>query len=91
MEKLFSTTYRPDDIVWKVKKDELTKVLSDQSIGSFEKHMIQEGVKQILFAEGTEEILSRAEHSDGSGFNYSLRKVSEEMIKFLLSFSIIEK
>lgn len=61
---------------------------SSIEITQFEKHMIQEGVKQVIFAQGTEEFKRIDEHGSISEF---YRVVPKEMIRFLLDYDVIEE
>ena len=67
---------------YRIKKDSLRKLEQSSTTSNFEKHLVQEGVKQILFANGSEEIMI-----DGGMF----RMVPKEMIRFLLDHDIIEE
>jgi len=72
------------DRKYKVKKTSLNKLESNtNSLTQFEKHLIQEGIKQILYCGGTEQILEK----DGHNYN----QVPKEMIKFLLDYDVIEE
>lgn len=63
----------------------------------FEKHMIQECIKQVLFAQGSEEVEVRypvevgIEGSKSTEYNLSFQKVvPKEVIQFLLDYDMIE-
>ena len=84
MKKIHTTYKRQDDVIWRVKTENLTKVLAKENLGSFEKHMIQEGIKQILFADGTEESMYEID-----GNTWSARQITPEMINFLLDYDVI--
>ena len=72
------------DRKYKVKKSSLS-ILDDKNskLSQFEKHMIQEGIKQILFCSGSEQVLEIEGHT--------FYKVPQEMIRFLLDYDVIEE
>jgi len=86
---------------YRIKKDTLSGLengFTDLTTGKtktytqFEKHMIQEGVKQVLFAQGSEEMEVRLVNA-GKGVVSSsyLRVVPKETIQFLLDYDVIEE
>jgi hypothetical protein len=82
MKKNEKFTLSIGDRKYKIKKATLAG-LENQKITQFEKHLIQEGVKQILYCSGTEQIVEK----DGHTFN----QVPKEMIRFLLDYDVIEE
>lgn len=68
---------------YRVKKEALSK-LEKASLTQFEKHMIQEGIKQVLFCAGTEDVWDRDAET-------SFRRVPKETIQFLLDYEVIEE
>ena len=71
---------------YKVKINKLSKLSETSSLNSFERHLLQEGIKQVLFANGTEEYYVR----NGDNF-FTQRRIPEEMILFLLDHDLIEE
>ena len=75
------------DRKYRVKKATLSK-LEDLKLNQFEKHLIQEGIKQVVFAEGNEEF----QGPDKDGYNsIYYRAVPKETIRFLLDYDMIEE
>lgn len=69
---------------YRIDTKKLSSCLDDNSkLTMFEKHLIQEGVKQILFGSGTEEIID-------SDTSTCIRIVPEEMIDFLFNYEVIK-
>ncbi len=77
---------------YRIKKDGLKNLDNSSSgITQFEKHLIQESVKQVLFAQGSEEtevIIKKGEDVTWTGFQ---KIVPKEVIRFLLDYDIIEE
>lgn len=70
---------------YRVRKEKLNQI-EHSSLSQFVKHLIQEGIKQILFAQGSEQMM----YSDPVQGTYTISKVPDEMIKFLLDQEVIE-
>lgn len=75
------------DRKYRVKKETVSN-LENLKLTQFEKHMIQEGIKQVLFAEGTEQVEVFSEKNE---FIYSERRTPKETIRFLLDYDMIEE
>ncbi len=86
MEKTTNWSLCGNERNYRIKKSSLAS-LETSKVSHFEKHMIQEGVKQVLFAGGTEEIESFTDKGE-SKFQ---RIVPKETIRFLLDYDIIEE
>lgn len=102
-----STSMVGGDRKYRIKKDSLTNLESSftdlntgksKSYTQFEKHMIQEGIKQVLFAQGSEEVELRypveviINNSKSKEYNcISQRIVPRELIRFLLDYDMIEE
>lgn len=88
--KLVSSIYR--DKKYKINKGKLSSAIVKSTTTDFEKHLIQEGVKQILFGEGTECLSDISQDVNGYPIiNSNYRKVPDEMILFLLDCDVIEE
>jgi hypothetical protein len=83
MEKSKQVSYSSGDRKYRVKKENISK-LENQNLTQFEKHMIQEGIKQVLFVGGTEEIFDKENE-------IITRQVPKELIQFLLDYDVIEE
>ncbi len=68
---------------YRIKKQSLSE-LEKATLTQFERHLIQEGIKQVLFAAGTDETYDRTNE-------FSYREVPKELIRFLLDYDIIEE
>jgi len=89
-QKEFSTF--GGDRNYRIKREKLHETLKETSqMNSFEKHLIQEGIKQVLYGEGTEEIRTRIYEDKQVIDELYQRKVTDEMIDFLLQYDVIEK
>lgn len=91
---------------YRIKKDTLSTLensMTDPKTGKsltytqFEKHMIQECIKQVLFAQGSEEVEVRypvevgVEGAKSTEYNAVFQKiVPKEVIQFLLDYDMIE-
>lgn len=91
---------------YRIKKDTLSTLensMTDPKTGKsltytqFEKHMIQECIKQVLFAQGSEEVEVRypievgVEGAKSTEYNVIFQKVvPKEAIQFLLDYDMIE-
>jgi ribosome biogenesis protein Tsr3 len=64
---------------YRVKKSSMEKL---EKLNHFEKHLVQEGIKQVVLAQGTEEFISD---------EHCYRQVPKEMIQFLLDYDMIEE
>ncbi len=74
---------------FRVKKETLSQI-EGLKISQFEKHMIQEGIKQVLFAQGTETVeLDISIHEENHHMIYK-NIVPKETIQFLLDYDMIE-
>lgn len=86
---------------YRVKKDTLSnlensttdpKTGKSRTFTQFEKHMIQEGVKQVLFAQGSEEMETRRINAGNDIVDSAYhRVVPKETIQFLLDYDVIEE
>lgn len=86
---------------YRIKRDTLSQLensITDLKNGKsktftqFEKHMIQEGVKQVLFAQGSEETeISRINAGKEVVSSSYQRVVPKETIQFLLDYDVIEE
>jgi hypothetical protein len=71
----------------RIKSSRVRELLSDDTLTQFEKHIIQEGVKQVLYGQGTEE-LTIVDNS--IGFERTFLTVTDEMIDFLRQYEIFK-
>lgn len=85
---------------YRIKRDTLSQLensITDPTNGKtrtftqFEKHMIQEGVKQVLFAQGSEEMEIKKYKDQNLVDSTYQRVVPKETIQFLLDYDIIEE
>jgi ribosome biogenesis protein Tsr3 len=65
---------------YRVKKSSIEKI---ERLNHFEKHLVQEGIKQVVLAQGTEQFISNDDHC--------YNQVPKEMIQFLLDYDMIEE
>lgn len=94
------------DRKYRIKKETLNSLLNDTDpkttprkdvkINSFERHLLQEGIKQVLFCEGREIIeYTDTEEPNKTGDwrhnTHTFSKVNKEMIQFLLDYDVIEE
>jgi hypothetical protein len=91
------TSLSGGDRKYRIKKDTLSN-LENSKVSQFEKHLIQEGVKQVLFAQGSEEVETRYAAKMGLVSNpseeyitYYQKTVPKETIRFLLDYDVIEE
>jgi|LakMenE18May11ns_1017448.scaffolds.fasta_scaffold9443900_1 ferredoxin-fold anticodon binding domain-containing protein len=70
----------------RIKSSRVRELLSDDTLTQFEKHIIQEGVKQVLYGQGTEELTI----VDSIGFERTFLTVTDEMIDFLRQYEIFK-
>lgn len=85
---------------YRIKKDALHKIQDEKTSGTFnqfEKHMLQECIKQVLFAQGSEEIEVaypiEVGTEDGKYTEYRSiyqKIVPKEVIQLLLDYDMIE-
>ena len=91
---------------YRIKQDSLSKLEGSytnltsgksNTYTQFEKHMIQEGIKQVLFTQGSEEVEVRypvevgVEGHKSIEYNVLFQKVvPKEVIQFLLDYDMIE-
>lgn len=76
---------------YRIKKDSLNS-LETKNYGQFEKHLLQEAVKQVLFAQGSEEVEVRDMNDKGEVVNSRYQRIiPKETIKFLLDYELIEE
>jgi len=85
MDQKIKTSYYGERL-YRVNKSNLHKELGETStLNQFEKHILQEGVKQVLFGLGTEQIYIFEDDNA-----HSSNKVTDEMIRLLLDYKLIE-
>jgi hypothetical protein len=77
---------------YRVKKESISSLgkTNPPRKNEFEIYLIQEGVKQILFAQGNKQISSRIS-VEGSLVEEWNQFIPKEMIQFLLDYDIIEE
>ena len=69
----------------RIKSSRVKELLSDDTLTQFEKHIIQEGVKQVLYAQGTEELTTIV-----NGEHRFQMVVTDEMIDFLRQYELFK-
>jgi hypothetical protein len=75
----------------RIKSSRVRELLSDDTLTQFEKHIIQEGVKQVLYGQGTEELTIVDEDLRKSlGYERTFLTVTDEMIDFLRQYEIFK-
>lgn len=75
------------DRKYRIKTETLSK-LGEKKLSDFETHLLQEGVKQVLFAQGSEQFIS-----EETGYQncYNYLAIPKEMIRFLKDHDLIEE